>query len=98
MVDSRTTAAEPFMAAMDKARLAYPFDAPFDFYTGFARRALDLVADALQAQADYVKSLAACKNPADVLTCSNAYACHVLGACFEAGQKATSISRKPSPV
>lgn len=95
MVYPRTTAGEPFTAAMDKASLAYPFDAPFDVYAGFARRALDVVADGLQAQADYVRSLAACKNPADVLTCSNTYACHVLEACFEAGQKAASLSGKP---
>lgn len=90
MVDLKSTPAEPFAAAMDKLRLAYPFDTSFDVYAGFARQALDVLADGLQAQADYVRSLAACKNPADLLTCNNAYACHVLESCLQAGRNATT--------
>ncbi|MBX3539938.1 MAG: hypothetical protein KF735_20020 [Chelatococcus sp.] len=92
MVYSKTAANAPFMGA-DGIQLAYPFDTSLRFYAGFARQALEATARGLQAQADYVKDLAACENPADILTCSNVYACHMLEACLEAGRNAATATR-----
>ncbi|CAH1687184.1 Phasin protein [Hyphomicrobiales bacterium] len=93
MVDSKAAGNAPLAGATDGTQLAYPFDTPVRFYADLARQALAVTARGLQAQADYVKDLATCENPADVLTCSNVYACHILDACLEAGRNAAASTR-----
>jgi phasin protein len=44
-------------------------DGPMKFYTTASKEALGLTASLLQDQADYVKRLADCTDPADALKC-----------------------------